>query len=676
MHNRLAQSASPYLRQHADNPVYWQPWDEAALAQARARDLPILLSIGYSACHWCHVMAHESFEDNATAALMNERFVNIKVDREERPDLDRIYQLAHQALTERGGGWPLTVFLSPHDLLPFFAGTYFPKTPRYGMPAFADLLQRVADWFAANRDQAANQNAQLRVFLQRQYAVPQHGAMPSASEITSAEAALMHRFDRHWGGFGGAPKFPHTGDLELLLASDQPSHRAAALHSLTRMAEGGIHDQIAGGFSRYSVDARWEIPHFEKMLYDNALLLPLYAKAAALSGESHYRVTAEAIANWLEAEMRAPDGGYYAALDADSEGEEGRFYVWHCDQVRSALSHDTYAVAAAHWGLDAPANFEGEHWHLRVVRPLAEVADALAISIDLAQQRLDGARAVLLAIRQTRIRPGLDDKRLTAWNAMLAVGYARAAAWLDCPQWTQHARAIVEFIHDKAMVDGRLHTSVQGGEAQFSAYLDDTAWLLLAHLDLLAIDPDPTHLRRAIVLADTLLAHFEDCKHGGFFFTANDHEALPVRPRGFVDEATPAGAAIAAQALLRLAWLTAEPRYLDAVERCLCAASDALTTMPAAAASLLLVLRHWHAPASQLVLRLPRDGSHAWQPAIAAAHRHGITVIQLPVASAVDDPLPMHPGTGDGIAYLCTGSECLPAITDPEQLLRELQSFG
>ncbi|PKM07608.1 MAG: thioredoxin domain-containing protein [Gammaproteobacteria bacterium HGW-Gammaproteobacteria-4] len=675
MHNRLAQSSSPYLRQHAGNPVHWQPWDETTLALARERDLPILLSIGYSACHWCHVMAHESFEDEQTAALMNAHFVNIKVDREERPDLDRIYQLAHQALTERGGGWPLTVFLSPHDLLPFFAGTYFPKSPRYGMPAFADLLQRVADWFAVNRDQAATQSAQLRAFLQRQYAVPPRSAMPSVAMIASAEDALMRRFEPHWGGFGGAPKFPHSGDLELLLASDQAACRAAVLHSLTRMAEGGIHDQLGGGFCRYSVDARWEIPHFEKMLYDNALLLPLYAKAAALSGESHYRATAETIAHWLEREMRAPDGGYYAALDADSEGEEGRYYVWSVDQVRTALSADAYAVAAAHWGLDAPPNFEDQHWHLRVARPLTEVADSLGISLTVAQQRIEEARTRLLAIRQTRIRPGLDDKRLTAWNAMLASGYARAAAWLDRPDWTQHARAIVDFIHERAMRDGRLHASVQGGEAQFAAYLDDTAWLLLAHLDLLAVDPDPDHLYRAIALADTLLARFEDRSGGGFFFTADDHETLPVRPRSFTDDATPAGAAIAAQALLRLAWLTAEPRYLDAVERCLCAGNDTATAMPAAAASLLHALRHWHTPATQLVLRLPQDGRSAWQPAIAAAHGRGIAVVQLPCTRAADDPLPMHPGKGDGIAWLCTGSECLPAIADPEQLLRELQAL-
>ncbi|PIQ38216.1 MAG: thioredoxin domain-containing protein [Lysobacterales bacterium CG17_big_fil_post_rev_8_21_14_2_50_64_11] len=676
MHNRLAQSSSPYLRQHADNPVHWQPWDAAALAQARARDLPILLSIGYSACHWCHVMAHESFADAQTAALMNSRFVNIKVDREERPDLDRIYQLAHQALTERSGGWPLTVFLSPHDLLPFFAGTYFPKSPRYGMPAFADLLQRVSAWFAGHREQAAAQSAQLQAFLQRQYALPQQQAMPPATRVADAEHALLQRFDPHWGGFGSAPKFPHSGDLELLLASDSEPCRAAALHSLTRMAEGGIHDQLGGGFSRYSVDKRWEIPHFEKMLYDNALLLPLYAKAAALSGETHYRATAEAIARWLEHEMHAPDGGYYAALDADSEGEEGRFYVWDNAAVRAVLPPDVYTVAAAHWGLDAAANFEGRHWHLHIARPLAEVANALGISLALAQQHLDTARARLLAMRHTRIRPALDDKRLTAWNAMLASGYARAAAALDHPDWIQRARAIVAFIDDKAMRDGRLHASVQGGEAQFAAYLDDTAWLLLAHLDLLAVDPDPNHLHRAIALADSLLAHFEDSDGGGFFFTADDQETLPVRPRSFIDEATPAGAAIAAQALLRLAWLLAEPRYLDAVERCLCAGNDTLHSQPAAAASLLLVLRDWHAPATQLVLRLPHQRGPVWQPAITAAHRQGIAVIQLPCASAADDPLPMHPGKGDGIAYLCTGSACLAPISDPDALLRELQGLA
>lgn len=668
MRNRLATESSPYLRQHADNPVHWQPWDARALAQARAEDKPILLSIGYSACHWCHVMAHESFEDAATAAVMNALYVNIKVDREERPDLDRIYQLAHQALSQRGGGWPLTLMLSPHDLLPFFAGTYFPKTPRYGMPAFVDLLQRARDWYDTHRDEAGAHGAALRGFLDQQFrAAP--GAEPDAHLPADAEAALLRRFDPQWGGFGGAPKFPHTADLELLLDSPDAPAREAALHTLTRMAQGGIHDQIGGGFARYSVDARWEIPHFEKMLYDNALLLPLYAKAAALTEHAHYREAAEGIAQWLEREMRAPDGGYYAALDADSEGEEGRFYVWDASAIRALLPAEEFAVAAAHWGLDAPANFEDRHWHLREVRPLAEVADALGIAESLAHERLHAARASLLQARAHRPRPGLDDKRLTAWNAMLASGYARAAAWLDRPEWAARASAIVAFLHARAVADGRLHASVQGGQARFAGYLDDHAWLLTAHLDLLAVDPDPQHLRRAMALADTLLERFEDHQAGGFYFTAHDHEDLPARPRSFVDEATPSGNGVAAHALLRLAWLSAEPRWLDAVERCLRAAHDTLTASPSACAGLLAPLRHWHAPPTQVVVRLPQSDASAWREAIAELLRQGIACVQLPSLDAAADPLPLHPGATGGIAYVCSGSQCLPPVRDPAELM-------
>ncbi|MHB8447615.1 MAG: thioredoxin domain-containing protein, partial [Rudaea sp.] len=370
MSNRLASESSPYLRQHADNPVHWWPWCGEALALAHTRGTPILLSIGYSACHWCHVMAHESFEDAATAALMNELYVCIKVDREERPDLDRIYQLAHQALTRRGGGWPLTVFLTPDDHLPFYAGTYFPKEPRYGMPPFAQVLREVRRWWDEQREQVRSQNAALAEFLADQGRGAASGDALNDALIRAALEHIEARFDPQFGGHRGAPKFPHCTEMELLLDLDKPEQ---VEFTLARMAAGGIHDQLGGGFARYSVDERWEIPHFEKMLYDNAQLLPLFACAAHANKDGlvaqHNPTVAHGILAWLLREMTAPTGGFYAALDADSDHEEGKFYVWQRDEVRALLDADEYAIAAPAFGFDHAPNFEGKAWTPVVARP-------------------------------------------------------------------------------------------------------------------------------------------------------------------------------------------------------------------------------------------------------------------------------------------------------------------
>jgi uncharacterized protein YyaL (SSP411 family) len=406
--NRLAKESSLYLRQHADNPVDWWPWCDEALAAARAHDKPILLSIGYSACHWCHVMAHESFEDAATAALMNELFVCVKVDREERPDLDRIYQLAHQALTRRGGGWPLTVFLTPDDHLPFYAGTYFPRGPRYGMPPFAQVLREVRRWWDERRDQVREQNTALAEFL------ADHGSGESTADtlddapIHAALEQIAASFDPEFGGHRGAPKFPHCTEMELLLDLRKPE---PVEFTLARMADGGIHDQIGGGFARYSVDERWEIPHFEKMLYDNAQLLPLYADRDRAD-------VAHGIIAWLVREMTAASGGFYAALDADSEHEEGKFYVWQRDEVRALLDADEFAVAERHYGFDRAPNFEGKAWNPVVAMTPGDVAGQLGIAVEAARMHVFRARQQLFAAREKRVRPGLDDKILTAWNAL------------------------------------------------------------------------------------------------------------------------------------------------------------------------------------------------------------------------------------------------------------------
>src|SRR5580765_128012 len=449
MTNRLAAETSPYLCQHADNPVDWWPWSADALAAARAQDKPILLSIGYSACHWCHVMAHESFEDAATARLMNEKFICIKVDREERPDLDKIYQLAHQALTRRGGGWPLTVFLAPDDLTPFYAGTYFPKEARYGMPPFSYVLEQVRGFWDTRRDAVRAQNATLREFLANYDAADAHAGALDDAPIRAALAQIERGFDRVYGGHLGAPKFPHCPEMELLLDLGTDAARAMVELTLTRMAEGGIHDQIGGGFCRYSVDERWQIPHFEKMLYDNAQLLPLYADGAEVGGDSLQSEVVQRFTEWLTREMIAgpgtsKHGAFYSALDADSEGEEGKFYVWQRDEVRALLTEAEFAVAERRYGFDRSPNFEHHAWNPVVAQPLEAVANSLNLSTRQADALLLHARGKLFAARSERTPPSLDDKILTAWNALMISGLARAARAMDNAAFTALAENALE----------------------------------------------------------------------------------------------------------------------------------------------------------------------------------------------------------------------------------------
>jgi uncharacterized protein len=588
MANHLARETSPYLLQHAENPVDWHPWGEHALTLAREGNKPILLSIGYSACHWCHVMAHESFEDAQIAALMNELFINIKVDREERPDLDQIYQSAHQMLTGRPGGWPLTMFLTP-DGTPFFGGTYFPKSARHSLPAFPDLCRQVADIYKRRPEEVAVQNRSLREML--------NGTLPRSPVKVSLDGTpigigrdfLLRNFDSRFGGFGGAPKFPHASDLAFLLRRAQAGDgraREAVLSTLTRMAEGGLYDQLGGGFCRYSVDERWEIPHFEKMLYDNGQLLGLYSDAWQLSRAPLFaRVVAETIA-WMLREMQVPGGGFASSLDADSEGEEGRYYVWDRDEIRALVGEKEWPLARDHWGLDGPANFERSHWHLHAV---AEVAPAN-------EQRIAAVRSRLLAHRETRIHPGRDDKALTAWNALAIEGLARAARVFDRPDWLAAARSALEFLRTTVWHDGRLLATARDGRAHLAAYLDDYAFLLLAILEITQAEPRPGDLDFATAIAETLLEHFEDKTDGGFYFTANDHEALIHRPKPGHDNAMPGGNAAAALGLVRLGRLLGRDRYLDAAERTLRLFSSHVAQSGGGTATMLMALEEVLAP--------------------------------------------------------------------------------
>ncbi|WP_024325869.1 thioredoxin domain-containing protein [Thioalkalivibrio sp. AKL19] len=669
--NRLAGASSPYLLQHADNPVDWYPWGEEALERARREDKPILLSIGYSACHWCHVMAHESFEAPDTAAVMNERFVNIKVDREERPDLDRIYQNAHMLLSQRPGGWPLTVFLTP-DQVPFFAGTYFPSTPRHGLPSFVDLMTRVSDFLAEHPEEIQRQNDSLQQALGRIYS-PAGGAIPALSVIDKGRAELAKTFDEQFGGFGDAPKFPHPASLEWLAWHSARHGDAEAERMLARtldaMAAGGIFDQVGGGFCRYSVDARWMIPHFEKMLYDNGPLLALYAERAAHGDECARRVVEPTVA-WLEREMRDPSGAFYSSLDADSEGEEGRFYVWDPETVQALLTEDEWAVASRVWGLHGPANFEGR-WHLHEVAPAATVADALGIDEAEANTRLDRARERLLAAREDRVRPHRDEKILGAWNALMIAGLARAARALERPEWLRLAREAMTAVRERLWRDGRLYASVREGAtgAMPRAYLDDHALLLEATLALLEAEWDSDLLAWATTLADTLLEDFEDREQGGFFFTARDHEALIQRPKVYADDAMAAGNGTAAQVLQKLGFLLSEPRYLEAAERTLANAGPMVEQAPLGHMSLLTALDiHYQAPAL-VVLRGPADELPAWQQRLRAQDAP-VWTFAIP-AQAGDLPAALAekaaPETGVR-AYVCRGLQCAAPVTDPVAL--------
>ncbi|MEO6976089.1 MAG: thioredoxin domain-containing protein [Gallionella sp.] len=681
MPNRLAQETSPYLQQHADNPVDWHAWNPETLQLAKDQDKPILLSIGYSACHWCHVMAHESFEDINVAAVMNELFINIKVDREERPDLDHIYQTAHHMLTRRNGGWPLTMFLSP-DGTPFFGGTYFPKEARHNLPAFPELLERVAEVYHEQRGELATQGEQIIAALAGM--LPEPGDTNAALDEQPLKLAVkqhLENFDPVNGGFGGAPKFLHPAELDLLLRRSRATNNAQAAHAvhftLQQMAHGGLYDQLGGGFCRYSVDERWDIPHFEKMLYDNGQLLPLYCDAWQSSGDALFARVAEQTAAWVKREMQSPEGGYYSSLDADSEHEEGKFYVWQRDEIRSLLSEDEYALVEPYYGLNQPANFENHDWNLRVSKEPAQLAENLGLSPALAAERLLSAQKKLFAARELRVRPGRDEKILSAWNGLMITGMARAARVFDRPDWLQSAQRAMDFVRTTLWHDGKLLATYKDGKAHLNAYLDDHAFLLNALLELLQAEYRSVDLAFATQLADALLSRFEDRENGGFFFTSHDHEVLIQRNKIGADNATPAGNGIAAQALLRLSELTGNNEYAQAAERCLKLFYPALQQSAAYHSSLCTALAEYLQPCSLLVLRGADNDTAAWRNKLRERYLPDVmTIVLADDATGLPDALNKpHPGGNNGgkaTAWLCHGTQCLPPITDPDELLAML----
>jgi uncharacterized protein YyaL (SSP411 family) len=609
MPNALAVETSPYLRQHAENPVDWLPWGPAALARARAEDRPLLVSIGYSSCHWCHVMERESFEDPRTAELMNESFVCVKVDREERPDVDALYMEAVQGMTGRGG-WPLNVFLTPEQL-PFYGGTYFPPEPRHGMPAWTQVLHAIAESWQENREQIRAGGENLRERLSGGAALSPSPQPLEEDALDAAVAKLGEAFDARHGGFGGGmggPRFPQASVLELLLLRGE---RTMTLDTLRAMASGGIHDQIGGGFARYSVDDTWTVPHFEKMLYDNALLARVYLHGWQACGEGRLLEVCRDTLDWALREMRGPEGGFYSALDADSEGIEGRFYVWTIAELREALGGEALGgdanVAIAWLGVSEEGNFVDPHHPqpgFNVLQDRGPRPD------DATRERI---RARLLEARERRERPGLDDKRLTSWNALMIAALADAGAALAEPRYLDAARACAEFVlrdlrdHGSAPAGerGRLLRTYNDGQAKLDAYLEDHAFLLEALIVLFEATCEERWLAAATALAGEMIARFSDPERGGFFSTASDGEALIARRKDIEDTPIPAGASSAAVGLLRLAELTGEAEYERHAVSVLRLMYEIAPRHPTAFGHLLQAL-HWRlSPARPIACAIP-----------------------------------------------------------------------
>ena len=595
--NRLIFESSPYLLQHARNPVDWRPWGPEAFAQAKAENKPVFLSVGYSTCHWCHVMEHESFENEEVAALMNELYICIKVDREERPDLDAIYMSATQLITQRGG-WPNSVWLMP-DGRPWFAGTYFPPEDGQGRPGFKTVLRKLNELWTLRRSDVEEQAGRLAD------AISQHGNDTSAAEGETPTLALLDRavadlrsnFDSRNGGFGGAPKFPPHQSLELLIAAGVEGSLDMLTTTLDAMAHGGVHDHVGGGFHRYSTDARWFLPHFEKMLYDNAQLLPVYAEAWRLTGRGEYAEVARGIAAWALREMADPAGGFYCALDADSEGEEGKFYLWRQSELNGILGEAEGELFGRVYGAIPGGNYREEaSGHspgtnlLYLSARIDELAEREGLEPGALAARLSAAREKLRLVRDARIWPHLDDKVLASWNGLMIGGFARAGAILGEEEWIDAAGRAADFLLTTMTAEGRLLRSYRDGRARLQAYLDDYAFVALGLLDLHAATGDVRRLEQARALTDTLISGYWDGEAGGFYFTAADHEELLLRSKDAYDNAIPAGNGIAAQVLFRLAALTGDESYGERGRVCLQAFSGAMARSPRGTATLLRAL--------------------------------------------------------------------------------------
>lgn len=576
--NRLARATSPYLLQHAQNPVDWHPWDQEALTRARVEDKPIFLSIGYAACHWCHVMAHESFEDPDTAAFMNEHFINIKVDREERPDLDSIYMQAVVAMTG-SGGWPMSIFLAP-DLKPFYAGTYFPPARRYNMPAFKDVLSGIQNAWSSERSEIEKVGNQIIDHLQGQNK-PGENASLSRRQLDVIADAIQASYDWGFGGWGDAPKFPQPMLLEFLLHHSMVHGRQEYVdlikHNLHAMARGGMYDVVGGGFARYSTDQFWRVPHFEKMLYDNALLVPAYLHAWQVTREPAFKRIVHETLDFVIREMTHEQGGFLSSLDADSEGEEGKFYVWSLDEIRAVLKSDSEFFEAA-YGITIKGNWEGKTVLQRTLDD-SSLAARFKLALETVPAKLTELHARLLTARAARIRPGTDDKILTAWNGLMLSAFAVSARVFDNQDYLNAATRNADFLLSNLLPGAKLCRAWRNGKATDQVFLEDHAALILGLLELYQTDFDNRWFAAALKLADEMIEKFSD-PNGGFFDTPKDGELLLFRPKDIQDNATPSGNALACEALLKLAAFTDEGKYRDLAEKSLTLIADHVSRYP------------------------------------------------------------------------------------------------
>lgn len=683
LENTLHHESSPYLKQHAANPVHWQPWNQKTLQLAIKLNKPILLSIGYSACHWCHVMAHESFEDPETAELMNQDFINIKVDREERPDLDKIYQASHSLLTGQPGGWPLTVFLTPDDQIPFFAGTYFPKNPHYNLPAFSEILSRVNDIYQNRMDDIKEQHQSLLGMLHEANTTskaPDNNI--NTLPIDLVRQQIENSFDPVNGGFSKAPKFPHPGILERLLrhytllkqqATPDDKALEMALFTLSRMAQSGIFDQPGGGFFRYSTDDNWMIPHFEKMLYDNAQLIDIYTRAYHISKNPFFSHIAGKIAQWIINEMQSSSGGFYSAQDADTDHEEGKFYLWQAEQIKQIIPEQHFNIFAKYYGLDQAANFEGQ-WHLHGQNILDKLVETSGLSTNEINSSLDESNALLYRARQQRKKPDTDQKILTAWNALMIKGLTYTGRILNQQSFIGSAKHALFFIKNALWHKQRLLACYSDGKAYLNGYLDDYAFLLQAQLEFLQCQWNNDIFDWAQEVANAMLNYFEDTEHGGFFFTSHDHEHLIQRLKTFSDEATPSGNAICAQSLIKLGLLTGNPHYITAAENCIKSGMNSINQNAIMHTSMINALEDLTHLATVIIIRGNDQELGNCKKALDLYQTDRIMYFLIHNEIQLTDKLSDKKPAGTLCIYICEGMSCQQPLTTIEQLKQHLET--
>jgi uncharacterized protein YyaL (SSP411 family) len=694
--NRLAAETSPYLRQHQHNPVDWHPWGPEALVLARKLDRPIFLSIGYSACHWCHVMEHESFENEEIARILNEHFVSIKVDREERPDLDQIYMLSVQLMNRGQGGWPMSVFLTP-DLRPFAGGTYFPPDDRYGRPGFKRVLQSVAEWWRTRRAEINEMSGEITARIQDLGRLEAGAGELGPALLQRAVENLARAFDPVNGGFGSAPKFPHPMDLRVVLRAwkrfggEETLHMVR--HTLDRMAMGGIYDHLGGGFARYSTDARWLVPHFEKMLYDNALLVPCYLEAYQATAEAFYREVVEETLGWVLRDMTSPEGPFYSTLDADSEGMEGKFYVWTAAEIEQVLGKEDADLFCAVYGVEQEGNWHDEAGHgppgptniLHRVKSFDQIARLNHIPEADLRRRLDSSRKKLFEVRNRRVWPGRDEKALTSWNGLMIAALAQAGAVLENPRYVEAASRAADFILTRMRTpDGLLLRSYSSGsEPKLNGYLEDYSFLIDALVSLYQATFDPRWIEAALQLAEVMIDQFWDTAEGGFFYTGRDHESLIARNKDPHDNAIPSGNAMAATALLRLVKLTGRVDLQEKAETTLKLYAGLLASQPTAAGQMLVALDFYlgpvqefavvgdpFAPETKRVLRAIRGG---FRP-------DAVVALKTPATDAKAEHLiPLLAGkkaSGPVTTYICENFACQAPLVGTETVEKALQTTG